>query len=1042
MNLKRAVWKVFSIHGDELKFTLPLFVLYLLSGSFFAVGQIFTETIFLKAYGAKGLSKFFVYNGIALIFVGIIYNSLFLRLSLKKGFMILISIFAFLIFSSTFLSTDRYRWLPFYLYMANYLFTFFIDIHFFNYAFQFLSLRSSKRLLPFIMGGGKLGGIGASLLVFTIFSRDISASGIYVWAVNGSILIIPVILINLFADPRGLRKGVRRREFVTNQGIFERIVRKLKISYSSPIFTYSVFAIFLMAVVNQVSEYYFAKIFNNAFETKNQLASFLSIYTFVADFITLLLQIFLTARIIDLLGVKKSNMVYPGSFLTFMSLCAFFPNLIVGILLRFFRKNISLIIRTPIFNTIMASSPKDRMAEVKSVISGIINPLGMIVGGGVIMLIYKKFSVLEGFSVSILLGVLYLMVTLFQNRAYISTIKNRLSSDAMQRDESELDYSDYAKLLTEKEDIEKNLDVLELLFNEHPSTDLLQALYPYFGILSPKTRLNIVSLIKTERIESRREILLLALRDSRIHIRLTALSLLEGYPLNVRSSLLKNYPSDASRGESYAIEILLSDGRTVGDSGLDIDGYVMNKLMEIREGVLDKGVDPIEFIAFIQVLPYQYFLKYLVEIALATRDIRLLNCLIPYADKLTREQARRILYIFRESSLDYLISFSAMADKLSEIDRVMLLDYRDDISEEAIERIFRFDERTKNIIIKRLFSDKSYLQKSNYLNYILNLGIKPEKEMVEYINYEIISIIDILEIRNSLSADGLSVDSAHGLIFKFLKIGLGNEIDLHKHLILKAIAILTGFKIDEIYESNLLLKDDDLNSYILEYIESSGKHTKQALFVFEDQEITSDIITLVDAELEARLQESLMKTKRFIPEIAGIMGFCISLLEGEESIHRIADQSFKGVYSSDVKEELEMLSLIEKIVFLKENSLFNELKIDELIHIAKITREMEIPQNRIVIRDGETGDELFIIVDGEVEVYKEDRVLARLGRESCIGELSIIDKEPRSATVKTIKKTRVLSINRRDFLLTLRENPSISINIMRIIAGRLRERIS
>ncbi|GEM_PF-761361 len=1027
MNLRRAVWKIFSIQNEELGFTIPLFILYLLSGSFFAVGQIYSETIFLKAYGAEGLSRFFIYNGIVLIIMGILYNSILLRLSLKRGYFILIVLFAGLIFAASFLSVDAFPWLPFYLYLGNYLFTFFLDIHFFNYAYQFLSLRSSKRLLPFIMGGGKLGGIAASLLFFAIFSQDISRFGVYVWALNGSLLLIPVLFLGIYAGSE-IRPVVRGGEFLPDNNLFERIFRKIKLSYSSPIFTFSVFAIFAMSVVNQISEFYFARIFNTAFATKSQLASFLSIYTFIADGITLLVQVFLASRIIHLLGVKRSNYVYPVSFLSFISICAFFPNILVGILLRFFRKNLSLIIRTPIFNVIMASAPRDRMPEVKSFISALISPLGMITGGAAIMLIYRDLTPAGGFVLAIFLGLIYLLLTGLQNRAYVQSLKNRLTFDTDHR-ESELAYTDYRSLLSDGKYTEEELSLLELIFNEHPTADILRALYPHFERLSAQTRINIVTLMRTGRYESKGAVLRSAVRDSELRVRIHALALLRELPPQQRRAILAFYCEERSMGEQYAIELLHADKSTVS-SGLDVDSFVIKVLAELRTGILKGELHVDEFIAFVQVLPCQYYLSHLYELLLKTRDERLFLSIIPVADHLSREEAQRVLYLFRGRPLIQILGFSQMAASLTEMDRLMLLDYRDDLDAHSIEKLYRPDDQARGVVVMRLFSERSHARKSNYLNYLLHQGMHSEREMVEYINFEIIRIIDILETL-SLIRHGKNED----LVSRFISIALWNEIELHKHLILKAIAILTGLKIDEVYESNLLLKDEDLNSYILEYLESSGKHTRQVLFAFEEEMDSDDILDLMHSE-DISLKDSLRRTKQFIPEIAALIDFCLKASAGETL--PVAESSETNL----PKMEVTMLSLIEKILFLRENGLFAELKLDELIQLAKITRELDVPASRVIIREGETGDELFIIVDGEVEVYTGEQILARLGRESCIGELSIIDKEPRSASVRTVSRTRFLSISRRDFLLTLKENPSISINIMKMITGRLRERIA
>ena len=308
MKIEGFLWKTLSIQKSELRFSLSLFLLYLLSGSFYAIGQIFSETVFLKAYGAEGLSKFFIYNGIALILGGIIYNSLLLRLSLKRGYVALILFFSGLILGASLLPFDELPWLPFYLFLGNYVITSFLDIHFFNYAFQYLSLRSSKRLLPLLMGGGKMGGILAGFLIFSHFYTDISNWGIKAWYLNGFLLILPIVLLG-YLNKAPTQKYLPRRRLQEDMPVSEKLARSLRLSFSSPLFTYSLLAVFIMAVVNQIAEFYSARIFNSLFTEKQDLARFLSAYTLTADFITLAAQIFIASRIIQGLGVKRANYI-------------------------------------------------------------------------------------------------------------------------------------------------------------------------------------------------------------------------------------------------------------------------------------------------------------------------------------------------------------------------------------------------------------------------------------------------------------------------------------------------------------------------------------------------------------------------------------------------------------------------------------------------------------------------------------------------------------------------------------------------------------
>jgi len=293
--------------------------------------------------------------------------------------------------------------------MTNYLFTFFLDIHFFNYSFKFLSLRNAKRILPFLMGAGKLGGIFSSLFIFSFLNKISPLNIATIWASSAIIMVLPIYLLRKIEPKNQNNKESEKHLFL------EKFIQKAKNSTSIPIFKYSVIAIFLMSIVNQISEYYFALSFKNAFPTREKLTSFLSIYTFSSDLITFIIQITLTSKIIKKLGVQKSNLIYPTAFISFLSFFIISPGFIAGIFLRFYRKNLSLIIRTPIFNIIMASSPKEKMAEVKSFISGIISPLGMLTGGLAIHFIANFFSTNQGYLFSGLIGIAYIYFVIKQN---------------------------------------------------------------------------------------------------------------------------------------------------------------------------------------------------------------------------------------------------------------------------------------------------------------------------------------------------------------------------------------------------------------------------------------------------------------------------------------------------------------------------------------------------------------------------------------------------------------------------------------------------
>lgn len=1026
MDIRKAGWRLFSVRQDEFAYAVPLFALYLLSGCFYATGQIYAETLFLKTYGAPGLSRFFVYNGVSLIAGGLLYNLFILKVPPRRGYIALVALFSALIIAS---SHDRLRgasWLPFALYLGNYLFTFFLDMHFFNFVFRYLSLRNSRRILPFLMGGGKLGGILAGTLIFGLFSGELAHSGIALWASFGALMLVPLALLR--PPPGAGGPGRRGGELLPDMHLFERLARKVRVAAGFPLFTWSMLAVFAMSVVNQIAEFYFAGIFNDAFPSGRELASFLSVYTAGSDLVTLFLQLFVVSRVIRGAGITRVNAIYPVSFLGLIALAAAWPALMAGVLLRFFRKNLSILFRAPAFNIIMAASPSDRMAEVKSFIGGIVGPLGMIAGGGCILLIHGHLAPAAGHTLAALAGTVYLALTVFQNRAYLGSLRKRLSIGAA-RGVDAVSAPGAERPLLEGDSDGESVFVAEAFFNDDPSIEQAVRLVPHFAKLSIGTRERVLDLLSTGRSAGIMAVLSRALADPEPSVRARAIGLAAALPPDERADAIAAHFTPTLEGERRAAMIITARQGEVAGTGMDADGFAVSSLHHIAAGVRSGNRPPVEFLALCRVLPREYYLDTLVDLAIATREISLFDAVVPHADRLSRPRARRLMYAFRDAPAGRLADYFSAALALTETDRASLLDLRPSLSAAHMTALFQGDEKVRSTVLRRLAGRRSFHQKYNYLNYLVNTGVPPAGGMGAFLDYEVDTILRLKRLRAALETARADTPSAPGL--EFARMTVADIIELHKHLMLKALGAITGADLDRLYESSLLLRDRELDEYLLEYIDTSGRAGRRALAVLEESGTRPDTFGAPEgyATLDV-LRAIYEKNRSFLPEISGALRHCAGKVACGE------------VFDEEPEREAEMDSLIEKTVFLKKNILFRDLKVGELVRIAAITREIVLPAERTVIAEGDMGDELFMVFDGGVLIHAGGRTLDRLGPGDCLGELSIIDREPRSASAVTTVPTRLLAIRREDFLLTLKENPSISISVMQVITRRLRKMIA
>ncbi len=100
-------------------------------------------------------------------------------------------------------------------------------------------------------------------------------------------------------------------------------------------------------------------------------------------------------------------------------------------------------------------------------------------------------------------------------------------------------------------------------------------------------------------------------------------------------------------------------------------------------------------------------------------------------------------------------------------------------------------------------------------------------------------------------------------------------------------------------------------------------------------------------------------------------------------------------------------------------------------------------KGHVVVRQGEYGEHIYAVQEGELEVIKERKgggeiQVAVLRTGDIFGEMAILQKEVRSATVRTLTEARLLTIDKKTFMSRVHEDPSLAFNIVRMMAQRIR----
>ena len=134
-----------------------------------------------------------------------------------------------------------------------------------------------------------------------------------------------------------------------------------------------------------------------------------------------------------------------------------------------------------------------------------------------------------------------------------------------------------------------------------------------------------------------------------------------------------------------------------------------------------------------------------------------------------------------------------------------------------------------------------------------------------------------------------------------------------------------------------------------------------------------------------------------------------------------------------------MASKKASLEHLRNVSLFSACSTKDLQKIAKAGDEITMPAGSLIVDQGQTGREAFVVLEGTVAVKRNGKKVATLGPGTVVGELSLLDHGPRTATVTCETDCTLMLITQRHFSAVLDEIPALSHKILAALAGRIRD---
>jgi len=1045
--------KLFNINQGEGFPTLILFLHFFAYVAISITGSAARDAYFLNMVDRKYLPLMFLAVAIVLSIVIEIYS----RLSKNKDLSTIVSGTGIIFIATLFaIQKNLEGWVIPFLYVWKDVIDAIIITQFWLIASQVFDPRQAKRLFGLLGAGGALAAIiiGSSIKQFvSIFGSE------NLLFATMSFLLVVILMANLIRPYRNINEQKNSNSKKDSQ-------KDEKKSFS-PYLKSLAIIIGLAAVASRVVDYQFKITAVAAFPEQDDLVNFFGQYYAVTGIATMVIQLFITSRLLSRFGILVAILVLPTLFMTgaigfLMSpvLAAVYISKFSDQVFRFTLHNASIqLLWIPVKNTI-----KNRL---KPVIEGSIRASLEGVSGILIFLSITVFNVpIHYLSISIVLIAIYWINKSFTlKKLYVKELQSAIEKRELNFEELTLDIQDEAMVKTINEALKNNDESQQIL-----ALEMIKDIP-----LTPwKDSLN--DLLNNGEITVKKEILSISFDDENIITNQTIIDLIN----NVPDLETESIEIAGKRRLRKALPIIMDRIDTVNKEKQiifaaairNIDPDSSNKEKELLLDAFNTNDENICSLAIRQmkndkeILPDDKLAEYLNQESSMIRDAAL---------SVAESRASTSL-------LPHIIQ--CLSDPRCAIPaRSALQAYDDNVVVELLIKHVQRQNVEKSLIIGVIRTIKNYPTKNS-----IDLLLSAVSPKVPPIQSE--AVDSLIHIARELPLDENQIiitkkeliktsRYAYEKIIALSQINEDEENQLLRYLlqneVRKLIPVIMKLGIldkpetpIETYIQYVLNNETDKLPYVLEFFEN--------IFSKEERRIVNSLIDNIPIEEKCEVAKNHFDD--LTTNINQFLGYYIGTIQ-ELKVALTLDYAFrnnnqeilekanwnefpdsfiiKDIITRHAKNnpdslnrwpindylldsnQLTMYSTLEKAMILKSVDLFASIPSQELIRVAQIAEEEEYQPGTSLCKEGDFGDCMYIIANGKVKVHKGDRTLVELEKGAFVGDMALLDQEPRSADLTISAETTLLKISQDAFYELMSSNFEIMNGILKIISSRLRD---
>ena len=1045
--------KLFKINQGEGLPTLILFFHFFAYVAISITGTAARDAYFLNMVDKKYLPLMFLAIAIVLSIVIEIYS----RLSKNRDLSTIVTGTG-IIFIATLLAIQKHLegWVIPFLYVWKDVIDAIIITQFWLIASQVFDPRQAKRLFGLLGAGGAL----AAIIIGSSISQFVSVFGSEnLLFVTMSFIIIVILMANLIRPYRNLNEQKHQTS--------KKDVHKNTGKSFTPYLKSLAIIIGLAAVASRVVDYQFKITAVASFPNQDDLVNFFGQYYAVTGVATMIIQLFITSRLLSRFGIIVAILILPtlfmagaAGFLMSPVLAAVYISKFSDQVFRFTFHNASIqLLWIPVKRTI-----KNRL---KPVIEGSIRAGLEGVSGILIFLSITMFNVpIHYLSISIILITIYWIKRSFRlKKLYIKELQSAIEKRELNFEELTLDIQDEAMVKTinlalNNDDESQQVLALEMI-KDIPLTpwkDSLNRLLNDGSMIVKKEILNIS--FDDENIISDQKIISLINNESDLEI--------ESIEIAGKRKLTDALPIIMDRIDAENKEKQLIAAAAIRN----IDPDSSNKEKDLLLSAFNSNDENICSLIIIQmkndneILPDEKLIKYLNEesskvrnAALSVAESRASLVLLPHIIQClsyprSAMPARSALQVYDENEVVKLLIENAQNQN---VEKSLIIG--------VIRTIKKYPTKDSIDMLLSVISPKIPPIQAVAVDSLIHIARElpldekqiaiTKEELIKTSKYayeKIIALSQIEENEKNQLLRYLLQDEVRKLIPVIMKLGI---LDKPQTPI-------------ETYIQYVLNNEEDKLPYVLEFFEN--------IFSQEERKIVNSLID--DISIEDKCKVAKNHFDELTTDINQFLGYYIGTIQ-ELKVALTLDYAFrtnnqeilgkanwsnlpesfiiKDIITRHSKEspdslntwpindylldsnQLTMYSTLEKAMILKSVDLFASIPSQELIRVAQIAEEEEYQTDTSLCKEGDYGDCMYIIANGKVKVHKGDHTLVELEKGAFVGDMALLDQEPRSADLTTSLETTLLKISQDAFYELMSSNFEIMNGILKIISSRLRE---